>query len=378
MSFSGRATSPVEKGCSMSDLIFERDIAIPLRDGAIVHANLYRPADGGRAPVIMTMGPYGKDLHFGAFSSKAYERIDEHGPYLNWETPNPEWWVQQGFTVLRIDQRGSGTSPGQLAVFSHRQALDFYDAIEWAAVQPWSTGKIGLLGVSYYATTQWQVAALQPPHLSAIIPWEGFVDLYRDAARHGGILNTFLSAWYPRQVLTVQYGGDGRLSAQERAAMRVDPFPLMREHVLDDAYYQAYTPDLSQIHVPLLSVGNWGGMGLHLRGNIEGYVGAASQHKWLRMHVATIIPLFIVGKAEQSKNAFLTIGSKAWRMVSFPILLFGSLFAKDPGISGAMNNNGRLHVRFGPRCIFMQIRGALSVSLHLLIHQEATRHQTEG
>lgn len=271
----------------MSDpVIFEKDVAIPVRDGAVLRANVYRPNTSERFPVIMTVGPYGKDLHFEEFDPKAYAQIAEHGPYLNWETPNPDWWVPHGYVVVRVDQRGIGASPGTINLFTWQQGEDFYDAIEWAAHEDWSTGKVGLLGISYYALTQWQVAALQPPHLAAIIPWEGMVDLYRDASRHGGMLsNVFLAAWYPRQVLSVQHGADGSVSEQERAANRVDPLPLMREHVLDDAFYQAFTPDVRQIQVPLLSVGNWGGFGLHLRGNIEGYLGASSPHKWMRVHV---------------------------------------------------------------------------------------------
>ena len=72
----------------------------------------------------------------------------EHGPYLNWETPNPDWWVPHGYVVVRVDQRGIGASPGTINLFSRKQGEDFYDTIEWAAHQPWSTGKVGLLGIS--------------------------------------------------------------------------------------------------------------------------------------------------------------------------------------------------------------------------------------
>lgn len=267
-------------------VVFEKDVAIPLRDGAVLRANVYRPNTSGFFPVILTVGPYGKDLHFEDFDPKAYAQIAEHGRYLNWETPNPDWWVPRGYVVIRVDQRGIGASPGKINLFSRQQGEDFSDAIEWAALQPWSTGKVGLLGISFYALTQWQVAALQPLHLAAIIPWEGMEDLYRDACRHGGILsNTFITTWYPRQVLSVQYGVDGSVSEQERVANRIELLPLMREHVLDDVYYQQFTPDVRRIQVPLLSVGNWGGFGLHLRGNIEGYLEASSQHKWLRVHI---------------------------------------------------------------------------------------------
>src|SRR6266571_2953416 len=109
------------------EVIFEQDVAIPLRDGAFV-------------------------------SSTAYAQIAEHGRYLNWETPNPDWWVPRGYVVVRIDQRGIGSSPGTLDLLSRQQGEDFYDAIEWAGIQSWSLGKVGLLGISYYAANQWQVA----------------------------------------------------------------------------------------------------------------------------------------------------------------------------------------------------------------------------
>lgn len=77
----------------------------------------------------------------------------------------------------------------------------FFDVIEWAALQTWSSGKVGLLGISYFAGSQWRVAARQPKGLSCIVPWEGMSDYYRDRCRHGGILsNTFISFWWNRQV----------------------------------------------------------------------------------------------------------------------------------------------------------------------------------
>ena len=86
--------------------------------------------------------------------------------------------------------------------------------IEWAGTQPWSNGKVGINGISYYAMNQWQVGALQPPHLAALCIWEGSSDYYRELCRHGGILSDFLASWYPRQVASVQHGvGDARREA---------------------------------------------------------------------------------------------------------------------------------------------------------------------
>jgi len=108
---------------------------------------------------------------------------------------------------VRVDSRGAGRSPGYLDIFSPRETLDYYHAIEWAGTRPWANGRVGLNGISYYAINQWHVAQLQPPHLTAMIPWEGAADMYRDWYRHGGILsNKFMETWFPRQVLAIQNG----------------------------------------------------------------------------------------------------------------------------------------------------------------------------
>src|SRR6266566_8223575 len=346
-------------------VIFEKDVAIPMREGAVLRANVYRPNTSERFPVILTVGPYGKDLHFEDFDAGAYAQIDEHGPYLNWETPNPDWWVPRGYVVVRVDQRGIGASPGTINLFTRKQGEDFYDAIEWAAHEDWSTGKVGLLGISYYALTQWQVAALQTPHLAAIIPWEGMVDLYRDASRHGGMLsNVFLAAWYPRQVLSVQYGADGSVPEQERAANRIDPLPLMREHVLDDAFYQAFTPDVRQIQVPLLSVGNWGGFGLHLRGNIEGYLEPPRRTNGCESTWATTIPRSTARKDEPSRSAFSPTGSKDRTTACSQILPFNWPFVRAAGSRGGLNRSGRWHEPSGVASTWMPRPAAYRSSLH--------------
>ena len=104
-----------------------------------------------------------------------------------WEAPDPVWWAGQGYAVVNCDLRGAGTSGGRGSLLSDQEAEDVYDLIEWAADQPWSSGSVGLLGVSYLAISQWKAAALAPPHLRAICPWEGFTDAYRDLAFPGGI-----------------------------------------------------------------------------------------------------------------------------------------------------------------------------------------------
>jgi predicted acyl esterase len=219
--------------------------------------------------------------------------------HQNWETVDPEKWVPDGYVVIRVDSRGAGRSPGYLDIFSPRETLDYYQCIEWAAQQPWSTGKVGLLGVSYYAINQWQVAALQPPHLAAICPWEGGSDFYRDFTRHGGILNVFVRQWYPPQVAGVQHGvgtrgpkhratgglaaGPQTLTEQELRDNRADTPAALLEHRVVDDYYRDRSPDLARITVPVLSAANWAHH-LHTRGNFEGYARIASTEKWLEVH----------------------------------------------------------------------------------------------
>ena len=185
-------------------LIVEKDVKIPLRDRAILYADIFRP-DGGaeRFPAIMNIGPYQKDRLW----IPPADLEEQANPHMAWETANPVWWCARGYACVRVDSRGSGKSPGQSDPSSNAEAVDFYDAIEWAAAQPWSSGKVGLIGISYLSIKQWQVAALQPPHLAAICPWEGGCDLYRDWSHHGGIFSSlFPTAWWPRQVLPNQHG----------------------------------------------------------------------------------------------------------------------------------------------------------------------------
>lgn len=92
---------------------------------------------------------------------------------------------------------------------SATEADDVYDAVEWAAAQPWSTGKVGLGGISYMAIVQWTAASRKPPHLAALCAWEGAADWYRDLSRHGGILSTFPSNWFHAQPVKVQAGAGG-------------------------------------------------------------------------------------------------------------------------------------------------------------------------
>jgi predicted acyl esterase len=285
------------------------DVPITMDDGLVVRADVFRPLNEGKHPVILTYGPYAKGLAFQDGYPSAWQRMVEKHPdvaagssnlYQSWEVVDPEKWVPHGYACVRVDSRGAGCSPGFIDHFSPRETKDFYDCIEWAGVQPWSNGKVGLNGISYYGINQWHVASLQPPHLAAMCVWEGAADWYRDMTHHGGLLSTFWANWYDMQVKTVQYGAGERgkrsrvhgelvcgpetLSEEQLAKNRCDFGNEIRKHPLDDDYHKARSPQWNKIVAPLFSAANWGGQGLHPRGNFEGFVRAASRDKWLEAH----------------------------------------------------------------------------------------------
>ncbi|MDQ4059330.1 MAG: CocE/NonD family hydrolase [Actinomycetota bacterium] len=285
-------------------------VPIEMSDGAVLRGDVYRPIDQGRYPVILSHGVYAKGLPFnGAIYRMQWEKLVGSDPsvldgstnaYQAWEVTDPERWVPHGYVVVRVDSRGAGWSPGYLDPRSIQEFEDVCDSIEWAGVQSWSSGKVGILGISYYAVMGWAAASRRPPHLAALIAWEGFNDQYRDALYHGGILSEFTRRWQPTQINPIQYGQGERapknpntgqsvagpitLSEEELERNRSDYFTAIKQHPLYDQWHRDRTIELSKIEVPLLSAANWGGQGIHPRGNFNGFLRASAQDKWLEVH----------------------------------------------------------------------------------------------
>jgi uncharacterized protein len=290
-------------------MLVEWDVPIAMDDGVVLRADVFRPGGAGRYPVIMSYGPYAKGLSFQEGYPSAWQQMvaafpevtrGSSGLYQNWEVVDPERWVPDGYACVRVDGRGAGRSPGRLEPWSPRESRDFYACIEWAAAQGWSSGKVGLNGISYYGMNQWQVASLRPPHLAAICVWEGAADFYRDVSHHGGIYCTFLANWYRQQVTSVQHGlgrrgprsvvtgelvcGPETLDPEALAALCCDLGEDVVRLPIWDEFYRERSAQWELIDVPLLTAANWGGNGLHLRGNVNGFVRAASSRKWLEIH----------------------------------------------------------------------------------------------
>jgi predicted acyl esterase len=307
-------------------MIIDRNVAILMRDGAILRGDVFLPDNAGPFPVLITFGPYGKDVPLREFMPEAWDLLlqrypeilaSSSGKHLVWETPDPEAWIPDGYVVIRVDARGAGKSPGRLDPNSPAEFRDFYDAIEWAGSQPWCNGKVGLTGISYHAAGQWRVASLKPRYLAALLPWQGTYDFYSDRTRQDGIFGSgFVRRWWTRSVLRNQHGnadspyhdiftgerttGPARHTAAELGANRADYVGDILAHPLNDAWYRERTPDLASIDYPTLVVANWGGLALHLRGTIGGYIGIASPEKWLKVQSGSYIHTYL-----QPKNVAL-------------------------------------------------------------------------
>src|SRR5258708_37860125 len=310
--------------------VLDKDVAVTMRDGGALHANVFRPDVPGKVPVLMTFGPYGKDVPLSQFMPEAWEALQRRHPeilkassckYLVFETPDPEMWTREGYVVMKVDSRGSGKSAGKLDVNSPGEFRDFHDAIEWAAMQPWSSGKVGLIGISYYAAGQWMIAAQRPPHLAAILPWHGTYDFYRDRTRQGGIHGTgFLKRWWNRSVLRNQHGnpdtpltdlstgerntGPDSLAPSELAANRVEYIENLLERPLNGPWYEERSARLARIELPALAVANWGGLGLHLRGTILGCLAIASKGKWLKVQAGSYFLTFLLPESVALQRKF--------------------------------------------------------------------------
>ncbi|GFK95626.1 Cocaine esterase [Fundidesulfovibrio magnetotacticus] len=281
---------------------FERDVPVAMRDGTILRVNVFRPESDGPCPVILCAHPYGKDdlpkpdgkgghkvpLRFHLFRQPEPFAFSA---WTSWEAPDPAFWVPRGYCVVNCDLRGFGTSDGQGTLLSHAESLDYFDLIQWAASQPWSTGKVGLLGVSYLALSQYRVAQLNPPGLAAICPWEGFSDLYRDLAYPGGVREDGFMKLWSRQVLKA-----GRTTDNPRQAQL--------DHPLRDAWWQEHAPDLESINVPMLVCASFSDHCLHSGGSLRAFQRASSAHKWLYTHRGGKWSTFYGEEARKAQTAF--------------------------------------------------------------------------
>jgi len=264
------------------DVLVEKDVPVRMRDGVTLRLNLFRPSGAsGPIPVLLSAHPYGKDVvptkkggkwsvnpQFRVMNQPAPLRISSE---TSWEAPDPAWWTRRGYAVINLDTRGGGHSEGRGDLFSDQEAEDIRQVIAWAAHQPWSNGRVGMIGVSYLAISQYKVAALNPPELKAICPWEGFTDAYRDFFTPGGIVEDgFARIWLFLS---------GRV-----ARLNIDFAKERRKHPLRDEWWDAITPDLSKISIPILECTSFSDDNLHSVGSMRAFQRVASPHRHAYAH----------------------------------------------------------------------------------------------
>ncbi|CDP86646.1 MULTISPECIES: CocE/NonD family hydrolase [Mycolicibacterium] len=254
------------------DIVFDRDVAVAMRDGTTIYVDVFRPVGEQTVPAIVPWSPYGKQGGFWTldiFPGRAGVAADSLSGLQKWEAPDPAYWCARGYAIVNPDPRGVFNSAGDIQMFSPQEARDGYDLIEWIANQPWSSGKVGMAGNSWLAVSQWMIAAEQPPHLAAIAPWEGFNDFYRDMIAPGGI-PTF---GFSENIIVNNFGRN----RTEDLVATFKAQPLMNE------LWERRHTDTSGITIPAYVAASYTNL-LHTRGTFNGWRALPERNRWLRIH----------------------------------------------------------------------------------------------
>ncbi|KAI5264835.1 alpha/beta-hydrolase [Aureobasidium subglaciale] len=257
------------------DIKVEREVQLTLRDGVKIYADVFRPATDEKVPAIINWAPYGK----GGTGEQTLDD-DKWAPkrvgippsalsgLQSWEGSDPAYWVPKGYAIVQVDARGCFHSEGDIRYFGNGEGEDGHDAVEEIASLSWCTGKIGLSGNSYLAISQWQTAVQRPPSLSAIAPWEGACDIFRNIVARGGVPTKQFS----QSIQAILHGNN-----------MIEDLPNMLDgHPTFDAYWATKVPDISRIEVPAYVVASYCNV-IHVEGTFWAY-SALKSKKWLRVH----------------------------------------------------------------------------------------------
>jgi uncharacterized protein len=245
-----------------------RLISIPMSDGVKIAAALFLPPGKERFPTLLAASPY-------RFDNDMAPAI----PLFLWRETGPiGWYLEQGYAYIHMDVRGTGRSGGEYRYQCKREQRDLYEVVEWIAAQRWSNGKVGGIGQSYFARSQWFMATQNPPHLGCVAPYDGHIDTYRDSAYTGGIPGGYPTSWW-EQVRTVNLYP----TAGKKRFVDYDYPAQVKRHPTYDAFWRerAAAEKLEKIKAPVFSIGVWSKVDLHLNGNIVGYQRAGGPRKLL-------------------------------------------------------------------------------------------------
>ncbi len=264
-------------------LKIETNVAVPMRDGTRLYADIYRPEGPGPCPVLLQRTPYDKSMP------------------LSRNMLDPLKAARHGYVVVIQDTRGRYTSEGEFYAFRD-DSHDGYDTVEWAASQPWCSGKVGMYGNSYVGATQWQAAKSCPPHLAAIAPRVTASNYHEGWTYQGGAFELgFNVSWTLGNLTLANFLSiaarkpipqDRRVQLAQavdalEAAFRFLPLqalPHLQDGLADYFYDWLAHPDYddywkhlsieeshSRITVPALNIGGW--YDIFLGGTIRNYLG---------------------------------------------------------------------------------------------------------
>lgn len=273
------------------DIVFDRDVAVRLRDGTSIFTDLYRPVDGHDLPTIVAWSPYGKQggsFELDDFPGRAGVPRSAVSGLEKFEGPDPAYWCAHGYAVANPDIRGAFMSDGDTPVWNSREGRDGADFIDWLGAQDWSNGKVALAGTSWLAVAQWFIAAERPKHLAAIAPWEGLSDVYRHALAPGGIVDPSFMDW-----LIAKAVGNGT----------IDDLPAkIAARPMADAW-DDYIAKVENIDVPVYVVASWANM-LHSPGTFEAWRRLRTPQRWLRVHASLEWPDFYQPRNQDDLRRF--------------------------------------------------------------------------
>ncbi|KAI5251051.1 alpha/beta-hydrolase [Aureobasidium subglaciale] len=264
-----------------TDILVQHDFGVKVRDGVTLYMDILRPAnDPTKVPAIICWSPFGKK--FNGLTSLKYMTPWNLGLTSNdlsglekFEAPDPADWVPRGYAIVNVDSRGSFNSEGVMSIMGSQEAEDGYDVIEALAKEPWCNGNVGLAGNSHLAIIQWFIAALNPPSLKAIAPWEGCGDLYREQFARGGIYAGDLF-----DELIVKHLLKGRQGMESFREM-FKQYPLATPG--KDDWWNNKRPDMTKINIPTYITGTWTNT-MHGMGAIRAWLEVSAEKKWLRWH----------------------------------------------------------------------------------------------
>ena len=300
---SGRLfTGKAELVPPIADIQAEWDVSVTVSDGSDILLNVFKSkqalAENRPLPVIMCAHPYDNHLvpALGKTPLKGvpqqYRIIDQVGKpqfstLTSWESPDPNFWVRNGYIVVNMNLPGYGGSTGEASTFNRNQSRAYYEVIEWIAEQDWCNGNVGLNGVSFLAITQYHVAACRdygnkpPKALKCISPWEGITDMYRDLANAGGIpQDGFPAFWWATEVKSAMTG-DPNLFVEQQGGV---PAEWIIHHPFIDEFWEEKRAPVEHIDIPILTCVSFSDVGLHSNGAYRSFTDVQSEDKWMYTH----------------------------------------------------------------------------------------------